>query len=245
MLGVNVTKSPGSNGQKDIAEALGGSINENSLVLIEGEYQTGKSVICQYLAYNAIETKGKSIAYFTLNHTADSLSKQMKSIGLDVSTSIKGHRFLVHEMQPVMDYNGSVYALCSILKNIGNLPMWHKYVILDTPSSYLLRLNATTQIEFLLHLKTLCTDTRSIVIVLNSEVMASSSISRVHEMSDYHLKLTTENTVLQTGQINHHKAKLLQVSKLNGVEQSCAKAIRFEIIPDSGIQILPFYHVKV
>jgi archaeal flagellar protein FlaH len=245
MLGVTVTKNTASTGQKDIADALGGSINENSLVLIEGESNAGKSVICQYLAYHAIETKGKSVAYFTTEHLTDSLVTQMKSINMDVSTSIKGRRFLTYEIEPAMDLNSSVHGLCSILKRIVRLPMWYKYVILDTPSRYLLRLSTATQIEFLLRLKSLCADTRSVIVVLNTEVMGSSSLSRAHEMCDYYLKLTSENRVLQTGQINYHNAKLMHVTKLNGVEQPQGKVIRFDVVPDYGIQILPFYHVKV
>jgi len=245
MLNVTVSQNSGLAGQKDIADALGGGISENSLVLVEGESGTGKSVVSQYIAFTAIEIKGKSIAYFSTEHTANSLESRMKSISLDISTSIKGHRFLVHEMEPAMDYKGSMIALNAILKETIGLPRWYKYVILDSPSSYLLRLKTVTQIDFLLRIKDLCTNGRTIIVVLNTEVMDSKSLARAHEISDYYLKLKNEEKVAATGQLNHQNTKLLEVTKLNGVEQFKRKAIKFEIVPDVGIQVLPFYQIKV
>jgi flagellar protein FlaH len=245
MLGVSVVKNPSATGRKDIADALGGNINEHSLAIIEGESQTGKSVLCQYLGYNAISTKRKAVVYYTLEHTADSLSVQMKSMGMNIEYSINGYRFFIQEMIPAMDLKSSVFCLSAILKSIARLPAWYKYIILDTPSSYLLRLNSNTQMKFLMQLKKLCVNSRSIITVLDTEIMDQPTLSRARELSDYYLKLTNENKVLEKGQVSHHDAKLLQVTKLNGVEQAMARCVRFEIVPETGIQILPFYHIKI
>ena len=75
--------------------------------------------------------------------------------------------------------------------------------------------------------------------------MDSKSLARAHEISDYYLKLKNEEKVAATGQLNHQNTKLLEVTKLNGVEQFKRKAIKFEIVPDVGIQVLPFYQIKV
>jgi len=245
MLNVTVAGNLGSTGQKDIADALGGAIKENSLVLIEGESQTGKSVVCQYVAYTAIETKRKSITYYSIDHTVLSIESSMKSISMDISTSIKDHRFLLREMEPAMDHDGSILALHALLHDITVLPMWYKYIVIDSPSSYLLRLKTVTQIDFLLRAKELCVNGRSIIVILNSEVMDPKSLARAHEMSDYYLRLRNEEKVTPTGQVINRNIKLLNVTKMNGVDQFNRKAVRFEIVPDVGIQVLPFYNIKV
>ena len=51
MLGMTTTSDATTTGMKEIAESLGGGIREGSLVMVEGEAKTGKSVICQYIAY--------------------------------------------------------------------------------------------------------------------------------------------------------------------------------------------------
>jgi|WetSurMetagenome_2_1015567.scaffolds.fasta_scaffold211264_2 archaeal flagellar protein FlaH len=245
MLSVAVSSKPGSSGQKDIADALGGGIKENSLVLVEGESDTGKSVLCQYIARNAIETRGKSIAYFTTDHTENSIEFNMKSLAMDISSSIKGHRFLVHEMEPAMDYDGSILGLRAILLETFGLPLWYKYAIIDSPSCYMLRLKTVTQMDFLLHAKEFCINGRSIIIVLNTEVMDTKSLARAHEMSDYYLKLKNEERVTATGQLINHNVKQLEVTKMAGVDHPGRKPIRFEVIPEVGIQVLPLYQVKV
>ena len=144
-----------------------------------------------------------------------------------------------------MDYNGSIAALNSILQEIIGLPLWYKYALIDSPSSYLLRLKTVTQMDFLLRAKELCTNGRSIIIVLNTEVMDLKNLARAHEISDYYLKLKNEEKVGVMGQLSNHNVKLLEVTKMNGVEQIGRKAVRFEIIPEVGIQILPLYSIKI
>jgi len=50
---------------------------------------------------------------------------------------------------------------------IVRLPLWFKYVIIDSPSSYMLRLKTVMQMDFLQRVKELCVNTRSIIVVLN------------------------------------------------------------------------------
>ena len=57
MLGMTTTSDPGTTGVKDIAEALGGGIREQALIIIEGEASTGKSVLSQHIAYGVLNAK--------------------------------------------------------------------------------------------------------------------------------------------------------------------------------------------
>jgi len=49
-------------------------------------------------------------------------------------------------------------------------------------------------------------------------------------MSDYYLKLNTQDKVALTGQLNHREVKSLEVTKIGGAEQRGALPIKFEII---------------
>ena len=64
MLGMTTTSDPGITGVKDIAEALGGGIHEESLMIIEGETKGGKSVISQHIAYGILRARDTAVAFY-------------------------------------------------------------------------------------------------------------------------------------------------------------------------------------
>jgi len=51
--------------------------------------------------------------------------------------------------------------------------------------------------------------------------------------------------MLAAGQLDTRMIKVLQVTKLGGVERYGGAGQRFEIKPGMGIQILPFVQVKI
>ena len=71
MLGMTTTSDPGKTGIKDIAEALGGGIRENTLVLVEGETRTGKSVLTQHIAYGVLRSKESAVAFYSSDNNSD------------------------------------------------------------------------------------------------------------------------------------------------------------------------------
>ena len=64
-------------------------------------------------------------------------------------------------------------------------------------------------------------------------------------MSDYYLKLRSQDVILASGQIDTRVIKMLEVSKLAGAERGGQEGIKFEIKPRVGIHILPFMQIKV
>ena len=54
-----------------------------------------------------------------------------------------------------------------------------------------------------------------------------------------------KDMMLDTGQVDTRKIKILEVTKLRGAERHSGEEIKFEIKPSIGIQILPFVKVKI
>lgn len=91
MLAMTTTTDPGTSGIKDIAEALGGGLNENSLVIIEGDTKTGKSVLCQHIIFGILGSRGSPVVYYSSDFHVDGLNNQMRSMALDPGRP-PGHR---------------------------------------------------------------------------------------------------------------------------------------------------------
>jgi flagellar protein FlaH len=71
-------------GNDEIDKRLGGGIPIGSLVLIEGENDTGKSVLCQQFTYGGSNQLQK-IAYYSTENTVKGMLAQMDSLSFDVS----------------------------------------------------------------------------------------------------------------------------------------------------------------
>ena len=245
MLGMTTTSDPGTSGMKDIADALGGGIRENSLVLLEGASGTGKSVLSQHIAYGVMNARGSAVTYFTTDFTPDRLVKQMDSMSLETRHDIATDRLRIYHIFPVGAVQQMQKILRLIIAQIVSLPPRFKLVIVDSPSAFMSRLNPALKVDFLQSCKELCEQGRSIVLTLDTHVFESRTLLRAYAVSDYYLKLKAHDPRLADGQVDTRLIKVLEVTKLGGVERYGGGGQRFEIKPGVGIQILPFVQVRI
>jgi archaellum biogenesis ATPase FlaH len=245
MLGLTTTSDPGTTGMKDIAEALGGGIREGSLVMVEGEAGTGKSVLCQHIAYGVLQTKDSSVAYYTAEHNVDSLVAQMESMSLTTRQDLVTDRFRIFRMGSKNLLREAEKSLELIIKHIQSLPERFKLIIVDSAATYLTRVSPVIKVDFLQACKELCEPDLSIVLALDTHIFENKTLNRAYAMSDYYLRLRSQDSILEAGQLDTRVIKMLEVTKMGGVERAGGKGTRFEIKPKVGIQILPFVQIKI
>ena len=243
MLSMITTRDPGTSGVKDVADALGGGINERSLVLIEGESDTGKSVLSQHIAYGVLNSRETRIAYYSTQHNAESLIEQMQGIGLDVARDVLADRFRVYRIGTGPIIKDAEGALQGLINHITGLPEEFQLVFFDSPSWFLNHVDPGVKVDFLYLLKEMC-DEISMVIALDTHVFEEKSLSRALSVSDYYLRLRSDDPFLENGQIDPRIIKKMEVAKLAGAMRY-NEGFKFEIKPHVGIQILPYVNVRV
>ena len=244
MLGMTTTKDPGTTGIKDIAEALGGGIHEGSLVMIEGEGRTGKSVLCQHIACGILRSKGSSVAYYSSQLEPEGLVKQMESMSLETRHELATDRFRTFKMGTDNVMKDAEKVLQGIIDHVKALPPRFKLAIVDSPSQFMSRVSPMVKVDFLQACKELCEPDRSLVLALDTHIFEKKTLARAYAMSDYYLKLRSQDVVLSSGQIDTRVIKVLEVTKLAGADRA-QDGIKFEIKPRMGIQILPFVQIRV
>jgi archaellum biogenesis ATPase FlaH len=244
MLGMTTTNDPGTTGIRDIAEALGGGIRENSLMMIEGETKTGKSVLTQHIAYGVLHSRGSAIAYYSSEYGSDALIAQMESMDLETRHEVGTDRFRIYKMDTTNVLRRGEKLLKLIIEHILTLPPRFKLAIIDSPSLFMIRLSPSVKVDFLQACKELCEHDRSIILVIDTHILETKALIRAYAMSDYYLRLKSQDPLLEPGQIDTRVIKLLEVTKLGGAERR-GEGIKFEIKPNIGIQILPFVRVRV
>ena len=107
------------------------------------------------------------------------------------------------------------------------------------------RIPLASKMDFFYNCKELCEDGRSILLAASSHTFEKKAISRIYAVSDYYLRLRSEDAIVEAGMVDERVIKILQVLKLNGAECQAIGTVKFEIKPKVGIQILPFTRIRV
>jgi archaellum biogenesis ATPase FlaH len=245
MLGMITNKDPGTSGFRDIAETLGGGIKENSLVLIEGDARSGKSVLCQHIASAVLRNRATRVAFYSSEYGSEGLAASMGSLSLKVNEDLADDRLQVYKIYAKSTLRAPEVSLKLIVKHIQSLPREFKLVIIDSPSVYLTRVFPNTKMDFLQACKEVCVNERSVIVAVEFFSLEQRTLARAYAMSDYYLKLRSQDAILDDGKVDTRIIKVMEVAKLGGVEYHGGASTTFEIKPGLGIQVRPFVRVRI
>ena len=87
-----------STGSDRIDKALLGGLSLGSFTLLEGATGTGKSVMCQHLAYGALLAE-QGVAFYVQGMTPDDLVERMQGLGLDVAPNLREGQMLIYPLE--------------------------------------------------------------------------------------------------------------------------------------------------
>ena len=245
MLDIKTTMETVLTGVREIADVLEGGITAGSLAIIEGESKSGKSVLTQHLTYDALDSPQNTVAYYTTGYDVRNLISQMESMSLRVKDYFLADRLQIFPLTaPIstLDAKGSLRFLNS---HMAELPARINLIVIDSITPLLGRLPPPMKMDFLYNCKELCDDKRSILLAASSHTFEKKALSRVYAVSDYYLRLRSEDAMIEAGMIDERVIKILQVLKLHGADCQAIGTVKFEIKPKTGIQILPFVTVRI
>jgi len=221
-----------TSGNSEIDKRLGGGIPLGTLTLIEGENDTGKSVLCQQFVYGAL-ISGYTIAYYTTENTIKSLLKQMESLSLDISdfyafgytrifpVHIEGVEWSTEQMRKILN------LIANHMKSIKE-----EIIIVDSLTMFTTYSTEDDVLEFLTRLKNLADNGKTILITLHQHAFKEDTLVRIRSACDCHLFLRKE-------QVGDRYICVLEVSKIRGARKTTGNIIYFEIHPGFGLKIIP------
>jgi len=223
-------------GVAEIDDELRGGITTGSLVLIEGESGTGKSVLTQHLIYKALLFKKNAVAYYTTDNSVKSLIEQMNSLSLPVLDYLLADWLRIYPAQPRKGFREAKKSLLLLTDHIPKLPERFNLVVVDCLTVLLNNLTPQLKVDFFYNCRELCQRGRSIFLIVNSRAIEQSILQRACLLCDDYLKLKSE-------EIGNRLLKILEVPKMHGVDYQ-AKSVSFEVKPKVGIKIVPFGRFK-
>ncbi|AIY89710.1 ATPase domain-containing protein [Geoglobus acetivorans] len=221
-----------TSGNTEIDKRLGGGIPLGSLTLIEGENDTGKSVLCQQFAYGGL-LNGLEIAYYTTENTIKSLLRQMESLSLDISDF---YAFGYVRIFPVHieGIDWSTEQMRRILNLVANhmKVIKENVIIVDSLTMFTTYSTEDDVLEFLTRLKNLADNGKTILITLHQHAFKEDTLVRIRSACDCHLFLRKE-------QVGERYVSVLEVAKIRGAKKTTGNIVSFEVHPGFGLKIIP------
>jgi len=221
-------------------DRLVGGIPFPSMNLLEGENDTGKSVLAQDIAWGAI-ISGFKVRYITTEMTPPALIQQMESLSYHVySAYVRGilkitalHVKGINWDESIAQYYLAV--LTNFIRNRGDSDV----VIFDSLTYIATKSTPDDLLNFLSQLRNYVDERKNTVVVtIHPFAFDSNQLIRIRSICDGHvnfkIKTLPSNEIIRS----------LEILKLRGATKVSDNSASFKVEPDIGIKVLPFSSVR-
>ncbi len=222
-------------GNPEVDKKIGGGIPEGSLSLIEGQSDSGKSVLLQQLVWGALQENFR-IAYYTTENTTRSLLRQMESLGMDIMDYFLLGRLNIYPVPSAMTADESLTFFSRLLGHLSRR-IACDIIAMDSLTSYVSHVPERDTLTFFNALKKICDENRTLLITLHAYAFDESMFIRIRSICDAHLRLRIE-------EVGEQLIKVLEVAKVRGAEKTTGNVVSFEVEPGMGMRIVPITKAK-
>jgi archaeal flagellar protein FlaH len=233
-----------TSGNRRVTRLIKGDLQPGSLALFNGESETGKSVFCQQMAYNALCNDITSVAYFTSENATDDLFGRMESFSMHVQFYFISDKLRVYPLTSLNTHPVIEESAEQLLECLRRLPPAFKLSIIDNINPILSKMDGEKITMLLRDINFFCKGSQhSVILVTNPFVFPKKSLPRITSLCDYFLQTSIVPSTIGAGFSNARLMRMLEVKKLGGIEMT-NETFPFEIRERSGINLLPYMNVR-
>ncbi|MDK2790263.1 MAG: archaeal flagellar protein FlaH [Methanothermococcus sp.] len=213
----------------DIHKRLGGGIPYGSIILVEGEESTGKSIIAQRLAYGFLQN-AHSVTYTSTQLTTLEFVKQMMSLNYNINKKLLSGTLLYIPVYPLISDNTQKDDF--IKKIMETRAFYEKdIVIFDSLSSLIVNDASDIKVNDLMaFFKRIASMNKVIIYTINPKELPESILTLLRSSATMVLK-----TEIYTfgGNIKN----LVKIEKYNLAQGPFQKLMVFRVEPKLGIAV--------
>jgi flagellar protein FlaH len=227
-------------GIQELDRDLGGGIPHPSLISIEGDYGSGKTIFVQQIA-SAMLNAGLKVYVVSSEATVKEYLSMMKSVKLDVDEYYLSGQLNIYPLHVEggrwNDFLSSFFL--RVTSNFLELKKrFYDVVVIDSLSVLTVNTPASEFLTFVTRMKNLVSDEKTVVATFHPEFLSEETIMKLRASSDVYF-------VLKNTSISGIDVKLLRIVKLWGVSGERKSAITLEINPQIGLRVMPLSGVKI
>jgi flagellar protein FlaH len=220
-----------------LEQKMGGGLPLDTLTLVEGAASSGKSVLCQHLAFGAM-SEGMEVVYFTSEHTRESLITQINSLGLDLTAHLRANRLKVFGVPEPQEGENPEPLLAALAQAMERLPASCRLVVVDAVSDLAGSSPESAVIAFFTSCRRISNKGRTVVISAHTHAFGAEMFTRLRALCDNYLLLKSET-------VGAKAVKTVEVRKLNSNNQENNNTLSFEVVPGMGMKVLPVARARV
>lgn len=210
-----------------IDDELGGGILPQSLTLVEGTLDVGKSILCHHLTHvNLINEL--PVIYISSEESEQSLVERLSSIGIGVSDYIGNTRLQVRCLQDHDPEEDSDRTIAALYQLVSQGPEADETVIIDSISNRSIYGQEQAIVSLFQLCKDHCKMGQTICIVTHSGILEEKVWLKLRPLLDTHIRLSLQP-------MGRNLVKTLEVLKLNNAEVHTGNRIAFDVQPGVGI----------
>lgn len=227
-------------GITELDRDLGGGMPCPSLISIEGDYGSGKTVFVQQTV-RAMLRSGLRVCVISSEATVKEYLSMMESVKLDAYSYYLSGQLNIYPLH-VEGGRWSEFLSSFFLRVTSNfLELKKKHydvIVVDSLSVLTVETPPHEFLTFITRVKNLVSDGKTVVVTFHPEFLSEETIMKLRASSDVYF-------VLKNTSISGIDVKLLRIIKLWGVSGERKNAITLEINPQIGLRVMPLSGVKV
>ncbi len=227
-----------STGNAEIDKKIADGLPLSSLTLIEGENDTGKSVLTQQIIWGAMK-QGMNVDLFTTESTSKTFISQMESMSLDISEYFSWGYLRVFPLH-IVGIKWSREEMEGTLQRVIDFIRTSPAGVIVIDSLTMLTENTTsdTVLTFFTNCKNLVDYGKTILITLHPYAFEEDTLVRIRSTCDAHL-------VMKKTQLGNKYVMLMEVVKVRGAHKATGNIVSFEVHPGYGMKIIPVSMAKI
>jgi flagellar protein FlaH len=224
-----------SSGNPELDNKLGGGIPVQSLLLVEGQSDSGKSVLFQQLSWGSLRD-GLRVCLLTTEDTVQGFVRQMESLNLDILDYLLLNRLKVYPVKAMKAKDGVEKALEALLVALRK-QQGQDLVLVDSVTSFIAHSSLHQVIAFFEECKSLVRQGMTLGLTAHSYAFSNEILVRINSLCDAHLRMSIETLA---GRL----MKVLEVAKIKGAQQTTGNITSFDVVPGMGMKVVPYTKAK-
>ncbi len=223
-----------STGNDLIDRVLLGGVALGVLTLIEGAAGTGKSVLCQHLAYGALMSDQR-VAIYVHGVTPEGQMDRMKNLGMDISFEMQAGQVSIYPLENFnIEEQGSGKGLEELRKHMESVSEQSNLIILDELSQMVRRSGPVNSMNFFNECKFTCGPELGLIIALEPTSSNKDLLEKLGNLVGTHISLKAHDS---TNGAHGNSANIMEVDKVKDTNLNWANKVCFEVDPDLAISM--------
>ncbi len=222
-----------STSNEEVDRQLGGGLPIPSLVLIEGDHGSGKSVVVAQFMQGLLDASMK-ILLISENNVREYISK-MGTIQYNFAIPFLSNKLSIvplHVYGVKWSKRQSRLLLPVISRYISVNNDRFDVIAIDSLSLLTMYANDENILDFITRCKHMVSNGKTIIITIHSRTLLDDVAARVRSASDCYIRLKSVS-------IAGRDVKSMEIIKLIGAQARVTSQFAFEIDPSFGIKIVP------